>query len=672
MRPILERGIKIVTNAGGLNPDALRRAIEATCRKAGLRVPKIAVVLGDDLLAPVSSIPDVTNELSATASSKSETIIDMLLRTNQVTTFAPSPGEEEPLWTDKGRTTRLMSCNAYLGAKPIARALSHGAEIVITGRVVDSALVLGPLMYEFGWRGDEYDLLSAGSLAGHVIECGAQCTGGNFTDWRDSAQSGAGWANMGFPIAEVSKDGSFVITKPPQTGGIVTCATVAEQILYEIHNPSAYALPDVTCDWTQVTVEQVPPTPATSTDGEIDEAVPRVRVRGARGSAPSPYYKLGATSERDFSMSGFLLVAGFEAREKALAVAEALIERVNSKVERMSASKGGKASKTKAFTQNNVRIEPIGAEATYGPLANPGGLKTREVLLRITAHHPKREVLELLSTEIASAATGMAPGLSALPGVAGRPKPSPVIRYHSALAPKRLIPWVLRVYAGCEGTDASAADAKPCFLMSEFILAEHEDHADDRESEAKLFASRMQYQHAVLEQVEVQMAQKVKTLKTKVGAFSGDKVVVPLITLAYGRSGDKGDVCNIGVIAREPMYLPFIADQLTANAVKDYMSFVIRGSVIRYPLPGLDAFNFVCTKSLDGGGSSSIALDGQGKAFAQRLLTFPVRVPRSLLNELSAEDLQKRHVNFYEGDGNVPALKWLASYESRKLAKSQL
>jgi len=233
---IAEKRIKVVANAGGVNPGACRAALEAVLREEGVDL-KVAVVEGDDLTP------------------RADEFRRRGLR--QISSEDPLPD-------------RLISVNAYLGAMPIAAALDLGADVVLTGRCVDSALALGPLIHEFRWSADDHDRLSGGSLVGHVLECGAQATGGLFTDWRETA---GGWSDMGFPIAECEADGAFVLTKPEGTGGLVSTATVAEQIVYEVGDPRAYLLPDVCCDWSRARLEQV---------GEN-----RVRVSGARGRAPA-------------------------------------------------------------------------------------------------------------------------------------------------------------------------------------------------------------------------------------------------------------------------------------------------------------------------------------------------------------------------------------------------
>lgn len=269
-----EQGIRVVTNAGGVNPQACKSAIEEKLKEKGIAL-KVSIVTGDDLLPRAAEFAD----------------------TREMFSGGPMP-------------PKLWSMNAYLGAFPIAQALDGGADIVLTGRCVDSAVVLGALIHEFKWRADEFDKLSAGSLAGHVVECGAQATGGISTDWEKVSDD---WDRMGFPIAICKPDGSFIATKPASTGGRVAPETVAEQIVYEIGDPASYLLPDVTCDWRKVQLKQV---------GEN-----RVEVTGAKGRAPTAHYKVSATYQDGFRTTGTMMIGGVDAVKKAEAVAAAILKR---------------------------------------------------------------------------------------------------------------------------------------------------------------------------------------------------------------------------------------------------------------------------------------------------------------------------------------------------------
>ncbi|MDE0853753.1 MAG: DUF1446 domain-containing protein [Nevskia sp.] len=375
MAPLLgeikARGIKVVANAGGVNPLACKKALEEVAAKAGVAI-QVGVVLGDDLLPRKKEFADCAE-----------------------------------LDSGKPLPPTLVSMNAYLGAIPIARALDAGAEIVITGRCVDSAVVLGPLMYEFGWREDEYDKLAAGSVAGHIIECGAQCTGGNFTDWELVAE---GFADMGFPIVEVESGGEFVVTKPEGSGGLVSVHSVLEQMLYEIGDPRAYLLPDVVCDFTAVKLEQA---------GDN-----RVRVSGARGYAPTATYKVSATYPSGMRCAALFMIGGIDAARKGRASAGAVVEKVRRQL--LQAGWGD-------FT--GVDIHCIGAEETYGPHARAGAAATREVVVKIAVHHPNPKALKLFAREIVQAATAMAPGFTGYFG-GGRPEPSMIPRLFSTLVPK--------------------------------------------------------------------------------------------------------------------------------------------------------------------------------------------------------------------------------------------
>lgn len=372
LKKISEKKIKVISNAGGVNPLACRDALQKIIKEYGLDL-KVAVVLGDDLLPKHEQL-------------KSQNIQEMF------------SGEALP--------EQVASSNAYLGAVAIRDALDLGADIVITGRVVDSAVVLAPLLHEYQWSLDDYDKLAQGSLAGHVIECGAQCTGGNFTDW----QLVQGFDNMGFPVVEVSEDGSFIVTKPQGTGGLVSTATVAEQIVYEIGNPQAYLLPDVIADFSHVHLEQV---------GEH-----RVRVTGAKGQAPTAQYKVSATYPDGYRVLVSFLIAGREAPQKAQVIADAIL----TKCERVLAMRS-----VPPFSKKSVEI--LGIESTYGEHAQT--LNSREVVVKIAVKHMFKEACMFFASEIAQASTGMAPALAGIVG--GRPKASPVIKLFSFLIDKNQV-----------------------------------------------------------------------------------------------------------------------------------------------------------------------------------------------------------------------------------------
>ncbi len=521
-REIKDKNIKVISNAGGVNPRACRAALEKVFTEAGVDL-KIALVEGDDINPRRGDFADCTEN----------------------DTGAPLP----PF---------TVTMNAYLGAEPIRAALEAGADIVLTGRIVDSAIVLGPLLHEFGWSLDEYDKLAQGSLAGHIIECGAQCNGGNFTDW----ESVPDFHNMGFPVVECAPDGSFVVTKPEGTGGLVSTATVGEQIVYEIGDPRAYILPDVTCDLTQVQLEQV---------GDN-----RVAVSGARGLPPTDTYKVSATYPDGYKLSASFLMAGRDAVKKGDVVTKAILKKVRGILDDL---------KLGDFMQTSVEL--LGSEATYG--AHARHQDTREIAVKLAAIHKEKKALRILGREIAQAATGMAPGLSGLVG--GRPTAYPRIRLFSTLVPKNKVPVTVDIDG--QTIDVAIPNGQPF---------------DDS-------------------QLSCNAGKETAT---------GD-AIVPLIALAWARSGDKGNHANIGVIARKAEYFPYLRNALTTDAVAEYMQHVLdddTGSISRWELPGLNAYNFLLKNALGGGGIASIRIDPQGKAFAQQLLDFPVKVSADLAKAL--------------------------------------
>jgi len=371
LQEIKQRGIRVVSNAGGINPHAAAAALRGRAAEAGISL-HIAVVTGDDLA-------DRAEEIRAAE------MMEM---------FSGAPIPE-----------KLTTMNAYLGAQPIAVALDRGADVVITGRCVDSAVLLGPLVHAFGWSWTDYDRLAQASLAGHLLECAAQVTGGLFTDWRDVP----GWDDMGMPIAECSADGSFIVSKPAGTGGLVSPLSVGEQMLYEIGDPGSYILPDVVCDFRTVTMTSCGPD--------------RVRVVGARGRAPTPTLKVSATWHDGYRVMGTLTLGGYEAAARAQRVGEAILKRVR----RLLAARG-----ISDFSETSIEV--LGAESIYGPWRRPQAVVNREVVLKIGARHREQPALEILAREIAPSGSSMAQGITGF--FAGRPSVQPVLRLFSFLWPK--------------------------------------------------------------------------------------------------------------------------------------------------------------------------------------------------------------------------------------------
>lgn len=521
-----EQNIRVISNAGGINPLDCAAALQAACDQAGVPL-NIAVLLGDDLQPQFK-------QLAACG-------------VKEMFSGAPLPA-------------MCVSTNAYLGAPGIVEALRLGADIVITGRVVDSAVVSAALVHEFGWSWQDYDKLAQAALAGHIIECGAQCTGGNFTDWQEVPD----YEHIGFPIVEVSADGQFIVSKPEGSGGLVTPLSVGEQLLYEIGNPRAYLLPDVVCDFSQVKLQQ--------------QGKNTVHVHGAKGLPAPRQYKVSATWPDGFRCTASCLIAGIDAVAKAQRVSQAII----AKTSEMFSQRGW-------APYSEVNIELLGSEATYGPHGQRQD--SREVVIKLAVRHPSKQALILFSREIAQAATGMAPGLTGIVG--GRPTVSPLIRLFSFLIDKNT----------CTLEIDLQGQRHPCALPAL-------DHLDVTDLPVPFDPPK---------------------------PHGRADASVALVKLAVARSGDKGNHSNIGVIARAPEYLPWIAEALTPEVIVDWMSHVldpIHGRVERWYLPGTHSLNFLLENALGGGGVASLRIDPQGKAFAQQLLEIQIPVPQSIADHV--------------------------------------
>ncbi|KAF2353065.1 Acyclic terpene utilization [Trinorchestia longiramus] len=519
LKQIKEKGIRVISNAGGINPEACAAALQAQAAKAGVDI-KVGIVTGDDLMSQVQRLAD----------------------SKDLTSGEPLPAKPH-------------SINAYTGAGAVIRALELGADVVITGRCADSALVLAPAAFHHDWELSSLEQSAGGSVAGHLLECGAQATGGNHTDWRLVS----GWHNMGFPIASIAVDGSCVITKPPGTWGLLSRGTVCEQLLYEVGDPRSYVLPDLAVDITGVLVGE----PQKMEDGEMG-----VMVWGAAGKPPTDTYKVGATYMSGFKATAVCIIGGRGAVEKGWITAHATLDRVNGVL---------KAAGISPIT--HYHSEVLGG--------TKDDLHARQsCVLWLSVQHHERKAVEVFSREVAAAGTGGVPGLMALVG--GRPNVTPVLKLHSSLVRKCDVPLQVSVGGHTEEYCESGGGVD----YSEYC---HEDN-----SEAPHVPS-----------VEGTCTHRLEDL-------------------ALTRSGDKGDSCNIGVVARRPALLPLLQERLTAPAVARYMAHVFPSyvdpliCVRRYDVPGIGGLNFVLERSLGGGGVASLRPDAQGKAYGQLLLDFPL------------------------------------------------
>jgi len=517
---LLDRGIRIIANAGGLNPDGCAQALRDAARQAG-HAPRIGAVSGD-------SLADRRDEFITPGTR------DMF---DGSSIFEKVTGAE-----------RIDSLVAYTGAFPIAAALDAGADIVVAGRAVDSALALGALIHEFGWDAVDFDLLAAGTLAGHLLECSAQVTGGTFTDWQDVPD----WANIGMPIAECRADGGFVLTKATNTGGLVTVGTVAEQMLYEVSDPQHYIVADVVADFSNVRLQEV--------------GKDRIELSGARGLGRTGTYKASLTYDSGWRATALIPIIGLEAAAKARRLGDEVFGRVDALLRR---------SQLPPFER--TRCDVVG-----GTEPGPG-----TAICRLVADHRDKGGAELLVREQASAISHMSVGISLGLGAGVRP----VQHIAGFLVPKEAIELKVTV----EGQDVLVCVAS--------------DASGDIEAPAMP--------------------------EPPVASVDDLKEAAPLIRLAWARSGDKGNLFNVAVIARQAEFLPYIAAALTPEAVGEHYARMLGQvrafAVERYYAPGLCALNFVVKDSMDGGVMASTTLDPVAKGMAQLLLEYPIPVPNDLI-----------------------------------------
>ena len=542
---IRERGITVITNAGGVNPGACARAVLRAATEAGVALT-VAVVDGDDLMGRLDALLD-----------------DGVGFDNLETGDPFGP-----------RRTGVLSANAYFGAEPIVRALAHRPDVVVTGRVTDTGITLAPIRHAFGWDPHDWDRIAGGIVAGHLIECGVQATGGNFTDW----ERVPGLGNEGFPVVEVEEDGAFVLTKQSGTGGLVSPAVLREQLLYEMGDPERYLCPDATVDFSGLTVAAA---------GED-----RVRVRGARGGPPPGDLKVSASVRGGFSARGSLVVGGPDVRAKTVALETAFRDRLQADCEAAGVP-----------FPDEFRVDLAGADAAQRGLADPSHLDPSEGLVRFAAWSRAREPLQVFRKLLPSFILSGPAGLAV---TGGAPAISEVVGYWPALVPRDRVPAsvrVIRVSAG--GTETVVGEETVRF------------EGPTAPANAPPAAG--------------------KRSPTGVPA-AGPLIEAPLGAVAHARSGDKGDAANIGIVGRSAACYEWLRGHLTAALVAEWVREVAEGPVVRHEVPGLWALNFILERALGGGGTRSLLLDPQGKTLAQGILRRRVRIPAALLSTIPAED----------------------------------
>ncbi|MBU0983365.1 MAG: DUF1446 domain-containing protein [candidate division Zixibacteria bacterium] len=524
---IVRKGVRVISNAGGINPIGMGRAIVRMARTMGLEI-KVGVVYGDDIVGQLY-------ELSAAG----ERFTNM------------ETGEDF-----FGVRSSIASANIYLGAEPVVKALDAGCHIVVTGRVTDTGITLAPMIHEFGWDMDDWDKMAAGVVAGHLIECGCQTTGGNITDWHEVKN----FHNMGYPIIEMEASGEFVVTKHKNTGGLVSEKTVKEQLVYEMGDPANYISPDGIARFDTI---QIKP------DGKD-----RVKVFGISGKPEPDYLKVSMSYDDGWKASGEVLVCGPRVSEKSEIITSIFWKKLQHKYE-------------------STRTEKVGTGSIWPKTLTQ--CESNEILLRFGVRdHDRQKIVDFgkaLSTLILSGPAGMAVTAQ------GRPRPKQVIAYWPALIHRsRVTAKVLTI---------TTKDEEDFFEISFPIRVQTMPRADD----------------------------SAKAKPRKRVKYTGKTETVVLQDVCYARSGDKGDTCNIGVLARTPEIYEWILDNLTPAVVKKHFKGITFGRVIRYELDNIHALNFLLEQTLDSGGTRSLMIDPQGKTLAQALLQMPIRVPSTLLKK---------------------------------------
>ena len=532
---IVEKGVTVISSAGGVNPVGCAEKVLEVAKKHKLKI-KVGVVCGDDILESIDEL-----------SGRGEKFQNL------------ETGEE---FGDVRE--RITSANVYLGAEPVVLALEAGCQIIITGRVTDTGITLAPMMYEFGWGSADWDKIAAGIVAGHIIECGAQSTGGNITDWQDVKS----FDRIGYPIVEMEPSGEFTVTKHPRTGGLVSEKTVKEQLLYEMGDPSLYITPDGIARFDTI---------------ELKEAGPnKVRISGIKGEPHTPFFKVSMSHDDGWKASGAILVSGPNVKAKAEAFAKLFWKRLGHKYE-------------------DTRVEMIGSGSIWPDSLRDKERQPNEILLRFGVRdHDKQKVKDfgvLLPSLILSGPSGVAV-------TGGRPRPEQVVAYWPALIGRNAVTGRVQTF------DSDGIQSEQQVKFQYRLTIQTVDIAPYRRPKAKLPA--------------------------------GKSIRMKLRDLAYARSGDKGDMCNVGVLARSPEIYDWLIVHLTNSKVKAFFKGIVFGKVTRKRVDNLLALNFLMDGSLGGGGTRSLMIDPQGKTLSQALLEMEISAPMALLKTIAKETAKKK------------------------------
>lgn len=534
---IKEKDVKILTNAGGINPVACAKKLTEELQKINVSL-KIVVIEGDDIIDRIDEFyPEIARFKNL---ENNEDFVEV--------------------------KNKVQSANIYLGVLPLLKALSLNPDIILAGRVTDTSITMAPMIHEFCWELNDWDKLASGLVAGHIIECGAQGSGGNFTDWSSVGK----WDNFGYPIVEAFPDASFIVEKHMNTGGIINVDVVREQLLYELGNPRNYISPNVIVDFTSIQL--------------ADLGNNRVRVSGVKGYPSTKSFKVSMAYENGFTSNSSIIISGGNALEKAKTFDSIFWKRLPVAFEK----------KDSAF---------VGYDSCHKNLAKD--IIPNEILLRLSVYDQDKSKLNEFSKSIAPLILSGPQGAAV---TSGRPRIHNVVSYWPTLIPKTAVSS-FAVEINEDGTIREKYEVS--------LVTGHEESIDELET-------------------NTQISDEIVILTEN---HTEHEIEVKLIEICLARSGDKGDMANIGVIARNQMVFDYIKLYLTANYMKDLFKEFCKGRVIRYELDNLLSLNFLLENSLDGGGTQSLRIDPQGKTLASALLNQKFTIPVEVFDSLKVQKI---------------------------------